>query len=87
MKIAFIGAGNMAEAIIAALLRRGAVGPGDILASDIREARLAEVARRHGIRVTGRNRAAVRHAPVVLLAVKPQQLDDVLAEIAGEVTA
>ena len=87
MNIGFIGSGKMAEAIIAALIDRGAVEAPAILASDVSAERRAHMERRYGIRATGCNTEVVGPARVVFLAVKPQQLDDVLRELAPHVSA
>jgi pyrroline-5-carboxylate reductase len=87
MKIGFIGAGKMAEAVIAALIAKGAADARDILAADISAERRAHMKRRHGIRTTPRNAEVAAHARIVFLAVKPQQLDDVLRELAPHISA
>lgn len=86
MKVGFIGAGKMAEAILAALVASGVVKAAEITASDVSEARRRRMRRRYGAGVTARNRTVVARAQVVFLAVKPQQLDAVLEEIAPAVT-
>lgn len=82
--LGFIGAGNMAEALIRGLLGTGSAEPGDLWASDVREDRREELRREHGIHV-GDNLAVARESEVVVLAVKPQILDRVLREIAPAV--
>lgn len=81
-KIAFIGAGNMAGAIVEGMLRGGAAVPGDIVMADVSEARLAEVAAKYGVRTAAGNAEAVRGADTVFLAVKPQQLAEAVAQAA-----
>jgi len=87
MNIGFIGGGKMAEAILGGLIAKGAVRPAEILASDVSAERRAWLARQYGIGVTGANRDAAAHGLVLFLAVKPQQLDEVLRELAADVTA
>ena len=82
VRIGFVGAGKMAEAMLAGLIRRGAVAPGDLLASDVSAERLQQLGARLGIGTTAENAAVPAFAPTVFLAVKPQQLDAVLAELA-----
>ncbi len=77
-KIAVIGAGNMAEAIVSGLLKRGAAQPGDLVATDVDSRRLAHFQKTFGIGVGRDNQQAAHTADVVLLAVKPQVMDDVL---------
>lgn len=79
--ITFIGAGNMAEALISGFLKSGLVSRSRITAADVRSARLAYLKKKHGIRVEKSNRDAVKNADIVFLAVKPQQMDDVLCDI------
>jgi pyrroline-5-carboxylate reductase len=81
----FIGAGKMAEAMIAGLIERKFVAPGDIFASDVDSARLEELRRRYGISTTPDNAGVVARASLCVLAVKPQQLDAVLRELAPSI--
>ncbi len=81
MKIAFIGAGKMAEAIIGALSRTTIVAAEDIIASDSDPVRLEHLTSEYGISTFENNVAAAEAADVVVLAVKPQVLDTVLVEL------
>jgi pyrroline-5-carboxylate reductase len=83
--LGFLGAGNMAGALIKGLLGAGVVAPGDILASDVRADRLIQLKVDHGIVTVTDNHALVREARVVVVAVKPQVIDKVLTEIGGDV--
>jgi pyrroline-5-carboxylate reductase len=80
--IAFLGAGNMAEALVKGLLRAGVAMPAEILCTDRRLDRLADLAKRYGIRTSPDNRAAAAEAAIVVLSVKPQVMNKLLAEIA-----
>lgn len=84
-KLGFIGAGNMAEAMIRGLLARGAATPDELYASDRREEHLTKMRESYGIH-TGTNVEVARAAEVVVLAVKPQAMDKVLREIGPVVT-
>jgi len=77
-KIAFVGYGAMAEAMIGGLLRQKLAGPADLLVSGPRTVRGEELERRHGVRHFTDNRAAAAEADIVVLSVKPQRLSDVL---------
>ena len=79
--IAFLGAGNMGEALIRGLLAAKTVMPSRIVAADVRPERLGELAKAYGIRTTDDNAKAVAEADIVLLAVKPQQMSAVLAPL------
>lgn len=81
--IAFLGAGNMAGALIRGLLDAGASSPDRIFATDVRSARLTELEKKHGIKVGKDNRAATEWADVVVLATKPQSFPKLLTEISG----
>ncbi|MFN8411759.1 MAG: pyrroline-5-carboxylate reductase [Anaerolineales bacterium] len=82
-KIAFIGPGVMAEAMIAGLLNKKLAKPEDIVASGPRDARGQELHKKHGIKATTDNAAAVQDADVVVLSVKPQRLTEVMKGLKG----
>ena len=86
MKIGFIGAGKMAEAMIAGLIRQGFAAADEILASDVSSERLALMRAQHGIRTTSRNGDIPAYGLLYVLAVKPQQLEAVLRELAPQTT-
>ena len=79
--IAFIGAGNMASAIIAGLVDGGFAAE-RITASDPSSEQLASMAQRYGINTTADNQQAVAAADVIVLAVKPQVLGQVASSLA-----
>jgi pyrroline-5-carboxylate reductase len=80
-RVAIVGAGVMAEAMIAGLLADRAVAPSRLVASHPRRDRRESLAKLHGIRVVGKNAEAVDGADIVVLAVKPQMLGSVMREI------
>lgn len=80
-RITFIGAGNMANAIIKGLLVAG-LSKDKVTATVRRAEKKKELEDAYGIRVGSDNLAAAREAEVVVLCVKPQALDKVLIEIA-----
>ncbi len=79
--IGFIGAGNMAEALIRGLIRGGHIVADRVHASGPRKERLDQLHVAYAIHVTTDNREVARTAGVVVLAVKPQIMDKVLVEI------
>lgn len=83
-KIAFIGGGQMAEALIGGLISAQLCDQGRIWATDPTASRQEHLKKRYGIRVGAENRDAVIWADVVVLAVKPQVLPGVLAEVGAE---
>ncbi|MCF1427381.1 MAG: pyrroline-5-carboxylate reductase [Shewanella sp.] len=79
-KICFIGAGNMSRAIISGLVGSGY--PADaIIASNPSTPKLDALRQHFGVCVTTDNQAAVNNCEVVVLAVKPQLMQSVLAEL------
>jgi len=84
--VGFVGAGNMGEALIKGLLAANLVPAEAIHATDVRLERLKELNRQYGIQVSSDNAELMRHADIVILAVKPQIMDAVLTEIAPAVT-
>lgn len=84
--IAFIGGGNMARSLIGGLLADG-IPPQQIWVADPNEAALRDVHSRFGVHTTTDNDAAVRHAQVMVLAVKPQVAKDVAQALAPSVQA
>lgn len=86
-KLGFIGSGNMAGALIRGLIHSGTVGKERIMASDVSPDRLAHLEKLHGIATTSDNHALIRACDVLVLAVKPQAMDKVLAQVARDVEA
>ena len=86
MRVAIVGAGVMAEAMITGLLADRAVAPDHLEASHPRRNRRELLAERHGIGVVAKNAEAVRGADIVVLAVKPQMLARVMRDVAPALT-
>ncbi|MFI5306605.1 MAG: pyrroline-5-carboxylate reductase [Polyangiales bacterium] len=80
-RIAFVGAGNMASALIEGLLAAGTCVAERITASDVREDALAALRGKHGISTSQDNAALAATADVVVLSVKPQVLPAVLVAL------
>ncbi len=85
MRVGIVGAGVMAEAMIAGLLANRALGPELLVASHPRQERRDILAERHGIRPVETNRDALTDAELVVLAVKPQMLGRVMRELRGAI--
>lgn len=81
--IGFVGGGNMAEALIKGMALQGRK---DMVVSEPRQERRTHLEKAYGVRTTADNREAVGASSVVVLAVKPQNMAEVLEEIADLVT-
>ena len=80
--IAFLGAGNMAEALVKGMLRAHVAEPGEIICSDRAEERGPELIERYGIQFTSSNLDATQKADIIVLSVKPQIMNKLLDEVA-----
>jgi pyrroline-5-carboxylate reductase len=81
-RLAFLGSGNMAEALVKGLLAAKAVQSQQVVTTARRQHRLDLLHTRYGVRTSLSNSEAVRDADVVVLAVKPQIIEQVLDDIA-----
>lgn len=81
MKIAFIGGGNMGEAMLAAVLARALTQPESISVSDVSHKRLEHLKKQYSVTVTPDNPEAISDKDIIILAVKPQNLAEVMAEL------
>ena len=86
-KIAFLGAGNMAEALVAGILKAKLTQPSAMFATDISPMRLESLEQGYQIKVGSNNLEAVGWADVIILCVKPQVMNDVLSEILSGVSS
>ncbi|MFW6284207.1 MAG: pyrroline-5-carboxylate reductase [Desulfosalsimonas sp.] len=81
-QIGFIGAGNMAEAMIGAVLGAGMVAPENLFISDPDEKRKEQLQSAYGLQTTSGNKELVFQCDIVIFAVKPQVIASVLQELA-----
>ncbi|MBQ4208078.1 MAG: pyrroline-5-carboxylate reductase [Clostridia bacterium] len=81
MKTGFIGAGNMASAIIEGLVSSACLAPGDLAVFDVDAGKTAALQKKHGLAVCGSAREIAQSCACVVLAVKPNVLASVLGEI------
>jgi len=82
-KIAFIGSGAMAEAMIAGLLRQKLARPENLVASGPRSERGTQLNKKFGIQHFIDNTVAASSADLIVLSVKPQRLSSVLKGLKG----
>ena len=81
--IGFIGGGNMAEAMVKGIIQSGMK---DIMVSEPRSERCGYLEKTYDVKTTSDNKEVVKNCNIVVLAVKPQNMDDVTADIAGSIT-
>jgi pyrroline-5-carboxylate reductase len=84
--LAVIGAGKMGGTLVRALIDAQVLEPRQIIATCRHQETAAEAGARLGVESTTDNRAAVEAARVVLVAVKPQALEEVLQDVSGVLT-
>src|SRR6266581_339148 len=85
-RVAVLGAGTLGEALIAGLISGGWRKPGEIVATGRREERVNELREKLGVEATLSNADAVADAALIVIAVKPQDFDVLLEEIAPVVS-
>jgi pyrroline-5-carboxylate reductase len=85
-RLAIIGAGAMGSAFAGGVISSGLFRAEDVVVSDVDEARLTEAASAIGVATTSDNVAAVRDADVVIVAVKPAMVREVLSELTSVLT-
>jgi pyrroline-5-carboxylate reductase len=85
-RIAVLGAGKIGEALVAGLVSSGWQKPKDIVVTARRQERIEELMSRYGVPGTLSNAEAIAGTQIVVIAVKPQDIDALLAEIGSAVT-
>ena len=81
MRVGFIGAGNMAEALMKGIISAGLATKEEVTAGEVLKERREYIARALNVKVTSDNVEVARSAHVLLLAIKPQQMATVLEEL------
>jgi len=84
--IGFIGGGNMAEALIKGIISAGVYKADEVLVADIRSERLEYLTGEYKVKRAESNAALAASVDVVVLSVKPQNIDEVLDEIKDAVS-
>jgi pyrroline-5-carboxylate reductase len=85
-RVAFVGAGVMAEAMVAGLFNRALVTPGQIAVSHPRADRRAQLVQKYDVTAAESNRDAIWDADLVILTIKPQVLRPVMKQLDGCLT-
>ena len=81
MKIAFIGGGVMGEAMISGILNKGIATASDIAVGETSQPRRDALSQKYGVRVSDDSHRAIQGAEAVVLAIKPQDLNEVMKEL------
>lgn len=79
--IGFVGAGNMAEAMINGVLKANVYRPGKVFTSDVRPERLSYLREHYGVRIADSNAELASKADILVLSVKPQNMTEALESI------
>jgi pyrroline-5-carboxylate reductase len=82
-KIGIIGSGKMGSVLISGIVSHNLTSPRNITVSDVMKDCLDNIRKTYGVGVTGDNKKVVKDADIVILAVKPQVIAEVLGGIAG----
>ena len=85
MKIGFIGCGNMAKAMMTGILSKGEIKKEDITASDASKTVLEAVCERLGITAAPNNTETVKSSDIIIMAIKPIYMEEVVKEISPAV--
>jgi pyrroline-5-carboxylate reductase len=86
LRIGFLGAGKMASALAKGIVNGGVARAEDLIASDVIEAARTAFGKEVGCRVTGWNGEVADFANVLIIAVKPDQVESLLRELAGKIS-
>jgi pyrroline-5-carboxylate reductase len=84
MKIAFIGGGNMGQAMLSAIIAKGLSQPKDISVSEINKERRDQLTKDFSVYTTDNSIEVIKKSDVVILAIKPQNLNEAMAKIGGK---
>ncbi|MDI9570158.1 MAG: pyrroline-5-carboxylate reductase [Pseudomonadota bacterium] len=84
-RIGVIGGGKMGGALIGGILAHRLVPAEAVIVADVDKRQLEELGKTHGVATTGDNRQAAEAARIIILAVKPQNMAEVLGGLSGAV--
>lgn len=85
MKVGFIGAGNMASAMMGGMLKKGLLSKEDMIASDVSKAAIEKIGKEFGVQTTQDNKEVAK-ADIVILAIKPIYCQGVIEEIRDSIS-
>jgi pyrroline-5-carboxylate reductase len=84
MKIALIGCGNMGQAILSAVISKGVSTPENISVSELNKDCRDMIASKYGVYATDNGADAIKRSDIVILAIKPQSLEETMKQIGGK---
>ncbi len=85
-KVAILGGGRIGEALLSGLLSSGWRSPAQLVVTARSDERVAELRERYAVQATTDNVGSVREAEIIVVAVKPQDIDELLAEIGSSLS-
>ncbi|MBI2872327.1 MAG: pyrroline-5-carboxylate reductase [Chloroflexi bacterium] len=85
MRVAFIGGGVMAEAMLSGALRSGVFSAAEVRIGEPVEERRRHLEQQYGVSATPSNEEATQGAELIILSVKPQNLEKAMADLRGKV--
>ena len=85
-RLALLGGGKMGQALLGGLLASGWRQPDEIIVTARRKERLEELASKYEVQTSTDNAAAVAGAEVIVIAVKPQDMESLLSEVSSQIT-
>ncbi|WP_446897288.1 pyrroline-5-carboxylate reductase [Clostridium sp. LBM24168] len=80
-KLGLIGCGNMSQAIMGGVVNSGTIAPEQIIASNPSEQKLITAKQKYNITTTKDNLEVAKNSEIIILAVKPNKYEEVIAEI------
>ncbi len=86
-RIGFIGGGKMGEALVKGILHANLSTEDRIIVSDVDKKRCQTLEREAGIKTTQENKKVISNSDIVLLAIKPNVMGNILAELKGVITS
>ncbi len=84
MKIALIGCGNMGQAILSTIISKGVSTPEHISVSEVNQECRELVAKNFAVYTTDNSVDAIKRSDIIILAIKPQNLDEAFKQIGGK---
>ncbi|MBR2274801.1 MAG: pyrroline-5-carboxylate reductase [Lachnospiraceae bacterium] len=81
MRLGIIGLGNMGSAILSGILQNGLLSAEDVIGAEVSSKRRFEIGEKYGIAVTESSREAAEKSDILLLSIKPQVYEAVIADI------